>query len=96
MGIREDLLQEVTYPLETHDLAIDAHELAVERTGTEIQGISVVEENKEVAKITRIHVMNEQGAQAIGKPIGRYTTIESEGLKGQNRLVHDQLSEIFS
>src|SRR5690554_5807031 len=96
MGYREDLLQGVPFPLETHDLAIDAHELAVQRTGGEIQGVSVVEERKEVAKITRINVMNEQGAQAIGKPVGKYTSIESEGLKSQNRLVHDQLSEIVS
>lgn len=84
------------YPLETHDLAIDAHDLAVQRTGEEIQGVSIVEERKENTKISRIEVMNEQGAQTIGKPVGRYITIESEGLKGQNRLVHDEISEILS
>ncbi|WP_459169125.1 GPR endopeptidase [Natronospora cellulosivora (SeqCode)] len=84
------------YSLEGHDLAVDAHDIAVERTGGEINGVSVVEERKENAKITRIEVMNQQGAQAIGKPIGKYITIESDGLKGQNRLVHDQLSEIFA
>ncbi len=83
-------------PLITHDLAIDAHDIAVKRTGREIQGVSVKEEVKENAKITRIEVMNEQGAQAIGKQVGSYTTIESDGLKGQNRMVHDQLSAIVA
>ncbi len=84
------------YSLDTHDLAVDAHDLAVQRTGGEVKGVSVVEEKKENAMITRIDVMNEQGAQTIGKPIGRYVTIESEGLKGQNRMVHDEISEIFA
>ena len=78
------------------DLALEAHSLAIERTGGEVQGVRVNEEQLENAKVTRIEVMNEQGAQAIGKPVGIYITIESEGLKGQNRVVHDQLSEIFA
>ncbi|MDI3547736.1 MAG: spore protease [Halanaerobiales bacterium] len=78
------------------DLAVEAHDLAVQRTGGEVQGVSVREESKENAKITRIQVLNEQGARTIGKPIGTYITIESEGLRGQNRMVHDQLSEIFA
>lgn len=84
------------YSLDAHDLAVDAHDIAVQRTGGEVKGVSVVEEKKENAMITRIDVMNEQGAQTIGKPIGRYVTIESEGLKGQNRMVHDEISEIFA
>ncbi|NLM96108.1 MAG: GPR endopeptidase [Halanaerobiaceae bacterium] len=95
-GIRFENEYWKDYPLTEHDLAIDAHDLAVQRTGGEIQGVSVVEEKRENAKITRIEVLNEQGAQAIGKAVGKYITIESEGLKGQNRLVHDELSEILS
>lgn len=78
------------------DLALETHNLAVQRTGGEVAGVSVKEEVQQNAKITRIVVMNQQGAEAIGKPIGTYITIESEGLKGQNRLVHDNLSEIFA
>ncbi|MFW6023018.1 MAG: GPR endopeptidase [Halanaerobiaceae bacterium] len=84
------------YNLDNHDLAVDAHDLAVERTGGEVKGVSVVEETTKSTKITRIDVMNEDGARTIGKPIGRYITIESEGLKGQNRLVHDEISEVFA
>lgn len=87
--------RDVNYHVYT-DLALEAHSLAIERTGGEVQGVKVNEEQLENAKITRIEVMNEQGAQAIGKPVGIYITIESEGLKGQNRVVHDQLSEIFA
>ncbi|MFW5992109.1 MAG: GPR endopeptidase [Halanaerobiaceae bacterium] len=82
--------------LNAHDLAIDAHDLAVQRTGGEVPGVKVTEEKKETAKITRIEVLNQQGAEAIGKPVGSYITIESEGLKGQNRVIHDQLSEMLA
>ncbi|HLV10172.1 MAG TPA: GPR endopeptidase [Halanaerobiales bacterium] len=81
---------------QTHDLAVDAHDLAVRRTGGEISGISLEEESKDNAKITRIEVLNEEGSRSIGKDIGSYITIESDGLKGQNRMVHDQLSGIVA
>lgn len=78
------------------DLAVEAHDLAIQRTGGEIQGVSVKEEKTDNAKVTRIEVLNQQGSEAIGKPIGIYITIESQGLRGQNRLVHDELSEIVA
>jgi spore protease len=78
------------------DLALEAHNLAIERTGGEIAGVSVTEEKKKDVRISRIEVLNKQGAESIGKPPGRYITIESNELRGQNRLIHDELSEIVS
>jgi len=78
------------------DLAIESHDLAVQRTGGEIQGVAVDEHTSENAKITRIEVLNQKGAEAIGKPIGTYITIESQGLKSQDRMVHDELSKAFA
>ena len=75
------------------DLALEAHNLAVERTGRgEVQGVSLREESTDNAQITRVEVLNRQGAEALGKPIGKYVTIESDGLQGQNRMVHDDLA----
>ncbi|ACL70036.1 GPR endopeptidase [Halothermothrix orenii] len=78
------------------DLAVEAHNLAVKRTGGEVPGVSVREEIVENAKITRIEVLNQQGAEAINKPVGTYITIESQDLRGQNRLAHDKLTDIFA
>ena len=77
------------------DLALEAHSLALERTGGEIPGVSLNEENSDNAKISRIEVMDDKGAQAIGKPPGIYITIESPGLKGHNRQVHDELTAVL-
>jgi spore protease len=78
------------------DLAVEAHNMAVERTGEEVKGVSLEENQTENTEITRVTVLNQQGAKSIGKPVGTYITIESRGLQGQNRKVHDELSEVLS
>ncbi|MFO7819328.1 MAG: GPR endopeptidase [Halanaerobacter sp.] len=78
------------------DLAVEARDMAVERTGGEIAGVSVEEEEKEVAKVTRIEVLNQMGSKKISKPPGNYITIESESLRQTNRQVHENLSGILA
>lgn len=86
---REDLLQIYT------DLAAEARDLAVRRTGGEIEGVSVKEERKDYSVITRINVLNEEAAEAIGKDVGEYVTIEAQGLSDNNREVHTVLSGVI-
>ena len=78
------------------DLALEAHGLAVERTGGEISGVDLQEQTTDNAVITRIEIMDDNGARSMGKPPGNYITIESQGLKGQNRLIHNELTEILA
>ncbi|AGB41815.1 GPR endopeptidase [Halobacteroides halobius DSM 5150] len=78
------------------DLAVEAKDMAVERTGGEISGVSVEEKQVENAEITRIEVLNQQAAQKIGKPQGSYITIESDSLRTTNRQVHEQLSGVVA
>lgn len=56
------------------DLAIDEHE----RVSGSIPGVKKEELSFENVKITRITVENSEGAEAIGKPVGRYITVETE------------------
>lgn len=58
-----------------------------------MRGVSLKEDSTENAKVTRVEVLDQQGAEALGKPIGKYVTIDSDGLQGQNRMVHNNLSE---
>ncbi|MFW6238985.1 MAG: GPR endopeptidase, partial [Halanaerobiales bacterium] len=76
------------------DLALEAHNLAVERSGRgEVHGVSLKEDSTENARVTRVEVLDQKGAEALGKPVGKYITIEADGLQGQNRLIHNDLSE---
>ncbi|AZR73181.1 GPR endopeptidase [Anoxybacter fermentans] len=78
------------------DLAVEAQEMAIQRTGGEIEGVSVTEERKEYSMVTRIKVLNESAAQKIGKPVGEYVTIESQGLSTNNREIHNSLSGVIA
>lgn len=90
MGLIEESLQLYT------DLAVEARDMAVQRSGGEISGVSVKEERKEYSVITRIGVLNNEAAEAIGKPIGEYVTIEAQGLSANNREVHTSLSQVIA
>ncbi len=78
------------------DLALEAKDIAVNRTGGEIKGVKVDERNTANTKISRVDVLDQNGAQVINKPVGRYITIESDGLNAQNRVIHDEISQVFS
>ncbi|MBO5494130.1 MAG: GPR endopeptidase [Eubacterium sp.] len=54
--------------MENHtDLAVECYE---SKNKTKLEGVKVSEENG----VTTVEVLNEKGAQAIGKPVGRYVT----------------------
>ena len=78
------------------DLAVEARDMAVERTGGEIAGVSVEEEDKEIAKVTRIEVLNQAGSNKISKPQGNYITIESDSLRQTNPQLHQDLSGVLA
>lgn len=61
------------------DLALEARQLYQETAG-EVPGVSVQEGNREGFAITTVEVLNEEGASALGKEIGRYVTLELDGL----------------
>ncbi len=55
------------------DLALERQEIL---GASEIEGVSSYSEHKNNVKITSIHIENEAGAEKIGKPVGRYITVE--------------------
>lgn len=62
------------------DLAVEAHELS-RGEAKEIEGVAVSKyEHGEITK-TVVDVLNEKGADAIGKMIGRYVTISAPNIK---------------
>lgn len=79
------------------DLALEAHEVVVEREGPpELPGVKVSTVEKGQAVISRVQVEDEVGARMIGKAPGRYSTIESKALREHNREVHEELSRYLA
>ena len=65
------------------DLAIEAHEMCTEgaEEKADALGIVVSEYNEGGVYVTEINVATKDGAAAIGKPIGKYITIEAPDIK---------------
>lgn len=65
------------------DLAIEAHEMCTESAEEKAEnpGIKVSEYGEDGVFVTEIEVISPEGARAIGKPIGKYITIEAPDIK---------------
>jgi spore protease len=65
------------------DLAIEAKELWMEAAAeqTKLEGVEARDETQEGFAVNVVKVLNETGANAIGKPPGTYITVNLEGLQ---------------
>ncbi|WP_069649295.1 GPR endopeptidase [Caloranaerobacter ferrireducens] len=78
------------------DLAIEARELYKEKNNVEVSGVEVEREEKENYTITRVKIVNEYGANQMGKPIGNYITIEAPALKKADQDLKDEISKVLA
>jgi spore protease len=64
------------------DLAIEAQELWQESADeiTELPGVESHEYTREGCPVTKVKILDERGAKALGKPPGTYVTVTFEGL----------------
>ncbi len=62
------------------DIAVEAHKLTCGE-GKEIDGVKVTTAKKDDIVRTVVDILNEKGAEALGKDIGRYVTIDAPQLK---------------
>lgn len=64
------------------DLAMEAKALWEESAGTEtkLEGVEAKDETREGFKVTTVKILNDAGAQALGKPVGNYVTLLLDGL----------------
>ena len=61
------------------DLATELREIAEERSA-EIPGVRSEETEREGFMVNRVEILDPRGEEAIGKPVGRYVTIDWTGL----------------
>ena len=60
------------------DLAVEAHALWRESAGetTRLKGVAAREEQVEGMAVTRVEILDQEGARALGKPEGTYLTLD--------------------
>lgn len=78
------------------DLALEAHEAIRGTRGGEIPGVSLHDESFDVANVKIVQVLDQRGASIIGKPPGKYITIESDVLRINNKAYHQELSHLLA
>ena len=79
------------------DLAVEAHEVIVEREGPpEVPGVAVENVETSEAKITRMHIRTEAGSRAMGKAMGYYVTLASEALRNRNKDEQEDLAQTLA
>lgn len=66
------------------DLAVEAEEHLRRQAQQTIPGVEVATENGEGFQATKVEIINAEAARRLGKPLGRYVTIEAEGLRYKN------------
>ena len=78
------------------DLALEARERYEE--DVEIRGVSVEEtyDEKRDIRATTVHIETENGAKAMGKPIGVYITLEAPKLSEPDKDYHREVSEALA
>ena len=79
------------------DLAVESREMYKHRYNREIEGV-VFEEKivDEDIKITNVDITNIEGAKAMGKPIGRYVTIDLPEFTHYDGGIMDQVSHVVA
>ncbi|MBR3249507.1 MAG: GPR endopeptidase [Clostridia bacterium] len=81
------------------DLAVERHDIyrKANKIENKIDGIDVEEQAiDDKLKVTRVKVTNENGEQAIGKPIGSYITVDVKDLKMADEEDIQKSAEILS
>jgi len=64
------------------DLAAEAHELWQQSAGetSHLSGVMSEDDNEQGFAVHRVTVTDKEGADALGKPVGTYVTVELDGL----------------
>jgi len=76
------------------DLALEMHESQEgDLSGVEI---TTEEDEKLGITVTWVEITDENGAAAMGKPIGNYVTLESAAMKENDPEVHEEIAKILA
>ncbi len=66
------------------DLALEAREMITKRVSGDVPGVMVETSEDDEILITRVNITTTEAEEVLGKPQGRYITIEAQGLRYKN------------
>ncbi len=74
------------------DLALEARELWQEDAGetTQLSGVRARDTEREGVPVTSVDILDEAGARALGKPVGRYVTLTLDGVASREEDIFDR------
>lgn len=78
------------------DLALEAREIYTENKDGEIPGVLMENEEQGHVSITRVEVLDKRGEEIIGKPKGKYITLESSQLRKADADLKDEMSKLLA
>lgn len=80
------------------DMAVERRDLyrKANNIENEIDGVECTEEEVEDIKITRVHISNESGAEALQKPVGNYITIDVKKINNIAVEKEDKIVEVIA
>lgn len=86
-------MQKFKYNTDMADERVDEYKII--NNMSSIDGIEVTQEKYDEFKITQVNVLNENGAEAIDKKVGKYITFEMEDIKyiEDRQMIIDKLEE---
>ena len=70
------------------DLAIEARENIDSK---EVDGVKTIQKDYKSCTITHVEILNENGSETLGKPIGNYITIESTKMRENDIESHEDI-----
>ncbi len=73
------------------DLAVEMREM---KGAGELSGVKSSEEKGEKTKTTVIEVLSEEGAQQLGKPVGKYITVEMTPFSDDPELTDERMTAV--
>jgi len=78
------------------DLALEAREEVQKQTAGDVPGVTSQTVSEDGININRVHIKNQEGSLKLGKPPGRYITLEAPGIREKDVQVEDRLSVVLS
>jgi len=80
------------------DLALEAREIWTEnsKNSGELRGVEAKTAEKGNIKVTTVEILDKQGEQALGKPMGKYVSVELEGFMRHEENSFDDACALLS